>query len=139
MTEVPELNQDTIETLDDIIARPATTTPTEIIVSGPYPSWGYDGHIKLRYSLTAPGSNTILLRTLSYYLQASYQPASSQFKIIVPGVSDLIVNPSAINQWMSWDSSAQSTSRTYTFYFVYQYLPSGFSVTIRRDLTIPLK
>lgn len=138
MKGIPEPNEDNIESTAEITASAPSSTPTKMTVVGAYASWGYEGRIEFEYSLIAPGSPIILVRTLRYYLDAYYKPHASTFKITAPNLSPLIVNPIATNQWVRWDTSIETTSRSYIFDFIFQAMPDGPSKVVRKTITLPI-
>ncbi|WP_124356351.1 hypothetical protein [Pseudomonas synxantha] len=137
MADTQAPNENYIELPAETTSAP-TTTATKMVVSGAYAPWGFEGSIEFEYSLIAPGSPTILIRTLNYYLKASYQPASSTFNITAPNLSPLSVNPTAINRWVLWGSSSQTTSRSYNFDFIFQAIQNGPSATVRKTINLPI-
>ena len=136
MTDIPKLDKD-VEKTEHITASAPSTTATKMTVEGGYAPWGYSGKIELEYSLV-PGSSKILVRTLRYFLGASYPPEYSKFSIELSGVSPLEVLPRDINTWKSWGSEDETTSRTFTVFFIFQAISGGPSATDRKVITLPI-
>ena len=136
MTDIPKLDKD-VEKTEHITASAPSTTPTKMTVEGGYAPWGFSGKIELEYSLV-PGSSKILVRTLRYFLGASYTPEYSKFSIELSGVSPLEVLPRDINTWKSWGSEDETTSRTFTVFFIFQAISGGPSATDRKVITLPI-
>lgn len=137
MADTPESEEIYIELPAETVSAPTTKATTKII-DGAYAPWGFHGYIEFEYSLTGSGSSIILVRTLSYYLKTSYKPQDSKFSITAPNLSPLSVNPTIINQWVKWDSSLQTTSRSYFFDFIFQAMPGGPSATVRQTVNLPI-
>ena len=136
MTDIPKLDKD-VEKTEHITASAPSTTPTKMTVEGGDAPWRFSGKIELEYSLV-PGSSKILVRTLRYFLGASYPPEYSKFSIELSGVSPLEVLPRDINTWKSWGSEDETTSRTFTVFFIFQAISGGPSATDRKVITLPI-
>ncbi|WP_248751852.1 hypothetical protein [Pseudomonas sp. MWU15-20650] len=136
MTDIPKLDKD-VEKTETITASAPSTTPTKMTVEGGYAPWGFSGKIELEYSLV-PGSSKILVRTLRYFLGASYPPEYSKFSIELSGVRPLEVSPRYINAWETWGSGDETISKTFTALFIFQAMPGGPTATDRKIITLPI-
>lgn len=125
-----------VTTLDT--APPPTSTPIKLAYSAEVPEWGYLGAIQFEYSLSTP--QTVLIRTLQYYLRSSSLPERTVFTVRAPDHATLSINPTALNQWTRWDSSLITPRLSNMFCeleFLFQAMPTGSTQVKKRTAALP--